>query len=502
MTITEVVVESSWTPDNVEGQRGRRVIARTTDGKLHIVYIDRGTSADDVYYRNSDDDGVSWGGRALLSQGGVSPCKMLSMMADDNDELHVGWEYDDGPGIICYRHWNGSSWDSIVDVDDGETALDFADISIDHADVQHLIYQRTTGSNRYLSEKRRVLGSWGARVDIQGASSPIKNQPHGICRIGSSQHWVFWQHPPGSWRNIYSNIWSSGSWGSPAIVEEGGSNHLQNARASIDSDGYIHLVYSSIESPTVTKYKKYTGSWSSEVTVFSNGSYNRQRSAIAVNDLDEVDIFCEGVQATGRNIVHKHSDDGTPSFGSEVALTSGTDIRQWPSAWCRNRYGSQDRAAAGYALAFQARTATDFIFGYSDDFETPGAGAFIERFAAAGIGIATAVKKNITKVAGAGVGIIAAAETFKFIFINVAASIGVAASVTKGIIKRVGAAIGISAKISPVTEVIGDPSLRPTAKVPSIGKAYQLRNFTIKLSADSGSTISGELAEEVEEWET
>lgn len=58
--------------------------------------------------------------------------------------------------------------------------------------------------------------------------------------------------------------------------------------------------------------------------------------------------------------------------------------------------------------------------------------------------------------------------------------------------------IDISDEVNVAREVMGDFYLWPTAKMPSIGKAYQLRNFTIKLSADSGSTISGELAEEVE----
>ena len=139
MTITEVVVESSWTPTNVEFQRGRRSIARTTDGKLHTVYIDEGASDDDVFYKSSDNDGVSWSSRTMISQGGSYPCKFPSIAADDNDELHVSWEYDDGSGIICYRHWNGSSWDSIEDVLDDVTALDQTNISIDYNDSQHVI---------------------------------------------------------------------------------------------------------------------------------------------------------------------------------------------------------------------------------------------------------------------------------------------------------------------------------------------------------------------------
>lgn len=460
--VTEVIVEPAWNPPNVHDADKRRNVARTSDGILHAVYVDAGPFVTDVFYRWSDDDGASWSSSTRLSVGDSYRNKMPSISADADDKLYVTWWHDTGAGTINFRRWNGSSWDGIGTVESSGNYQQHCDNSLDYDGDVHIHYQYVSGSYRSMSLKIWD-GSFGSRIDLHNTvTASGKTQPHGVTDTGNSDHWVFWQFQTASYRDIYAAIYSSGSYGSASVIQAGTTNHSQYPGVSVDSSDDLHLVYTRITSPRKIYYKKYTGSWTAEAIIASNGTYNSQRATIAINAIDEIDVCYERAAASGRNIYHLHSTDEAPSWGSEEALTTGTDLHYWANMWCRNSVGAQDKAAAGYACTWCDITNTDFVFAYSADFATAG-GVFYEKFAAAGIGIATSVTKNITKVVGAGLGIVAAvtksitkkvsaglgiaasAEKFLTRTRQVVVHIGITASHSKSITKKVSAGVGIAA---------------------------------------------------------
>jgi hypothetical protein len=96
---------------------GQRKLYRESSGKLHEVFASGTITQGEIFYRNSKDDGVTWGNTAMLSDGtGASLAPCIAMRSGSNNVIVV-WQQTNGSNYnVAYRRSTdgGSTWGSIT----------------------------------------------------------------------------------------------------------------------------------------------------------------------------------------------------------------------------------------------------------------------------------------------------------------------------------------------------------------------------------------------------
>jgi len=118
---------------------GARQIARTSDGRLHVVFRKRIDSLWYICYAYSDDDGQTWSDPEQISlDGAIYP----AIASDSQDNIHVVWIRSiDGDDVIIHREKNQSGWlDAEVAVHISGEDQNYPAIAVDSQDNIHLVW--------------------------------------------------------------------------------------------------------------------------------------------------------------------------------------------------------------------------------------------------------------------------------------------------------------------------------------------------------------------------
>lgn len=257
-------------------------LASDSQGNLHVVWEDRRGTYHQIYYAKSVDGGRSWVETAITSESGDQ--HNPSIAVDGNDFIYIVW----------FGAYSGSSYNQI----------------------------------RYT----KFDTSWGA---IQNLTSESHNQYHPSIVVDSDGfiHVVWAGTHSGS--IIYDQIRYvkfTTSWGSiQNLTSE--SYSQSNPSIVVDSDDYIHVVWSGAHSGSVTydqiRYAKFDTSWGS-IDNLTSDDYNQIYPSIAVDSNNHIHVVWFGAHSGSSYNQIRYVEFDT-SWGSIENLTSDSYNQVYPS---------------------------------------------------------------------------------------------------------------------------------------------------------------------------
>lgn len=369
LLLTHAYLNKSMSAAATASNSGRK-IAKTSDGKWHIVYESGITSGraglHEIFYRNSS-DGQNWSTPQRLSSGNEQnryPC-----IAANGTKLYVVWQRkNDSTHDVHFSSSqnSGASWSSYVL---GQTNLTLDPLPVIQTGVASnfsvmAIYRSNSGGSTRLVARRTTstnpaLGNWSTETTVPGTGandfSPAlasaqnywgSDANFGVAYATTSGqiHYRYYLHATGGWSTTQFNL-SSIMPGSnlthkePSLTGVGtGSTNFHVAWHRVTGSGsspYDHAII----------HRRSTGfdSWPNEYFV----TYYEQQQLPALTALtsNKVDLV---FSLTGSNQIYKQRFNGT-SWASPTFVAAG----QYPSIATGNttaKYVWTSGSAAPYTV--------------------------------------------------------------------------------------------------------------------------------------------------------
>ena len=350
-----------------------RRTARTSDGKLYVVYYTTDASGYcQVYVKESSDDGQSWSNETKISTGLGQDTKHSSYCAiatDSRDDLHVVY-YGKATGYSYYQIWHAwrkdGVWQTPVRISTADGMQSYHQgppaITVDAADDLHAVwYGKATGYTSYnqIWWAACVRGRWQTpvRISTYSGMDSYAQSYSAIAGDGSGDLHVAWRGKATGYTS-QNQVWYAeylnGSWQTPVRIStySGMDTNAQSVPCiAVDSDSDIHVVWygraTGYTSYHQIWYAERTTNWQTPVRISTGTGMNVKQQyypGIAVGAADDLHVLWEGADSTntGRHVFHaKH--DGS-SWGTPRAETTTRESRipnvRWNSF--HNRGGSLD----------------------------------------------------------------------------------------------------------------------------------------------------------------
>jgi hypothetical protein len=167
-------------------------VAIDAGGAFHLVWEDLGTK--NLFYRKRNIDGTYSAKTPLDTTAGRSYGGSIAVSA--NGHIHVAWHDDNSDWEIFYRRFNGSVWETPINVSqrvDPDHADHSANVTTDANNDAHIVW--SDYQNIYYAHSLGGVMRPGYRVN------PGANEGDPVCVIGAGNvlHAVWPNRDPGSW---------------------------------------------------------------------------------------------------------------------------------------------------------------------------------------------------------------------------------------------------------------------------------------------------------------
>lgn len=349
---------------------GGRKIAKTSDGKWHVVYesgiTSGGAALHEIFYRNSS-DGQNWSTPQRLSAGNEQ--NRYPSIAANGTKLYVVWQRkNDSTHDVHFASSqnSGASWSSYVL---GQTNLTLDPLPVIQTGVASnfsvmVIYRSNSGGSTRLVARRTTstnpaLGNWSTETTVPGTGandfSPTlasaqnywgSDANFGVAYATTSGqiHYRYYQHATGGWSTTQFNLSS--------IVPGSNLTHKEPSLAGVGTGSTnFHVAWHRVTGSGSSPYdhaiihRRSTGfdSWPNEYFV----TYYEQQQLPALTALasNKVDLV---FSLTGSNQIYKQRFNGT-SWASPSFVAAG----QYPSISTGNttaKYVWTSGSAAPYTV--------------------------------------------------------------------------------------------------------------------------------------------------------
>lgn len=273
------------------------------NGYLHSAWMELPEGNENFYgYQNPGIYYSVWNGDVWATPTKVSQntgfASMPGVAVTSNNNVHVVW--DDGSespsgswGRILYSQYGGSwstpvSLSASLDLEDS-WAWD-AEIVRDAADNLHVIFDHNAPNQAGINELYYLKwngSSWSTptKLTVKGSDDNIQ---YSALTVDSSNnpHVILWEGGRGSWdmvRGIYHTNFNGTSWTTPfklSIAKEY-TEESGYPKIVIDGNNYRHVIwvttwydYPNQVWKNRVEYVKWTGSWSSAITITPDANYS------------------------------------------------------------------------------------------------------------------------------------------------------------------------------------------------------------------------------------
>lgn len=374
MSYVKVQIEAeSEINDQGQFNPGRRV-CRDRNGRIHTIWVRRVSSG--IYglsYSYSDDDGATWASTEEVVSDETSVIYTASLCVDADDEPIAAWvpygatdvrvkrresgswsALKTGHGLAKTASTEGSLW-SAYDHTNGR----FLMILADHGANQTLQFQWTDDDFSTWEESPEVFYSEASRV-----ISIISRRQWNACidQVGNV-HMVLLDDSSGG-VGVYYLLWSesSGTWSSPAEIEDLNSSNGDQGGASIvlGIDGKLHVTcgaYKSDQTKVNLRYwsKSYGGSWATGEWGSDQGSLDLFPGLGAVNNggVFHVQVNHDVATAPGLSL-YQRTLGGTWSLADSVPGSATGFVL----GLCWDRSLASGRAVSGVFGVYNRQTGT------------------------------------------------------------------------------------------------------------------------------------------------
>jgi hypothetical protein len=262
-------------------------VARTSDGKLFVVWATDGNS--DIMYSQYDDAFQTWSPPVAISNnpaGGTAA--KTAIAADDNGNLYVVWQQRENSSsnyAIMLSKYNGSSWSAPVDLSDTTSANEEANVAV--------------------SNDGKIFVVWNTDSESDG--------DEWILCIRSDDAGSTWSSPPDTLSSPDGVI---------------GGTSVEAARVNLARGSGGRMVATWFETQTVDDIfmNQFDGSqWSGEMVVTDTSTVNNRYPWAALDNSDNINIVWRGRISGeyGLQIKHKAWNDLSWPAAFDVVVDTG-----------------------------------------------------------------------------------------------------------------------------------------------------------------------------------
>ncbi|MDZ7344234.1 MAG: S8 family serine peptidase [candidate division KSB1 bacterium] len=253
LLLTHAYSNKSMSAAATAANNGRRLV-KTSDGKYHLVFESGITSGgnvlSEIFYRNST-DGVNWSTPVRLSAGNEQ--NRYPSIAERSGKLYVVWQRKTGTNTydIHFRHFNGSSWETLRNVTTGISGDPLPVIATSTPSVSfEMMVAYRTGSGLKSKRSTSTTGStWETEKTITTNTSG--RNPSLVYKQGTG-FLVTWDN----FNTVYYQAYNGSSWGSATNVSgPAGSSSSYSTESSIALAGNLdrHIAWKA-EDPQLGDY--------------------------------------------------------------------------------------------------------------------------------------------------------------------------------------------------------------------------------------------------------
>jgi len=242
-------------------------IVGATDGRLHVVWdevVSHGSFwGYEIYHRMSADGGQNWSGVTNLSSAvGTTHSGYADMAAGMGGDVHVVWWATNSSyvgGEVYYRRWDSSNevWTGLEQVSDGEMKSSYPRIAADDENNGHAVwhYDDTPNGDGYGDVYYRKRGSTGWLGDptlLSDGDEEMWDYPD-VAAGAADNVYVVW--PDTGLAGTYYRRWDGSSWSPAEAIFDSGVT-IWTVAVAADEVGNGHVVRASID-PPATAYDVY-----------------------------------------------------------------------------------------------------------------------------------------------------------------------------------------------------------------------------------------------------
>lgn len=213
---------------------------------VHVVWYDSRDGNQEIYYKRSTDNGVSWGADTRLTHDSSS--SWVPSVSVSGNTVHVVWEdHRDGNYEIYYKRStdNGVNWgaDTRLTNDPSYSESPSAPVS---GDTVHVVWEDARDGTPEIYYKRSTDNgvSWGADTRLSNAPVPISDYYPSASVSGNNVYVVWNENRYGSVYIRYTRSTDGGlSWRADTTLEDTILPRLSQSPSVGVSGNKIHVVW-------------------------------------------------------------------------------------------------------------------------------------------------------------------------------------------------------------------------------------------------------------------
>ncbi len=320
---------------------------------VHVVWWDGRDGNEEIYYKRSTNEGVSWSADTRLTintANSGSPSVAIS-----GSVVHVVWNDErDGNDEIYYKRSpdGGVSWGADTRLTNN-TAISWPPSVAVSGSAVHVVWYDDRDGNFEIYYKRSTDGgvNWSAdtRLSINTAFSGYPS----VTVSGSVVHVVWYDGRDGNDELYYKRSTDGGvSWGADTRLT---NNTATSVYPSVTVSGsVVHVVWQDERDGNYEIYYKRSTdggvNWSAD-TRLTNNTADSYIPSVAVSGSVVHVVWYDGRDGN-YEIYYKRSTDGGVNWSADTRLTNNTDVSQIPSVavsgtvvhvvWTDNRDGNAE----------------------------------------------------------------------------------------------------------------------------------------------------------------
>jgi hypothetical protein len=254
---------------------------------VHVTWTDKRDGTHEVYYKRSTDGGLSWGADTRLRDVLTGTSYNYSSITTSGSNLHVVWfDWRDGNAEIYYKKStdNGDTWSADTRLSNN-AGLSFIPVVAVSGSNVHVVWYDSTNGNWEIYYKRSTDNgtSWGADTRLTNNSSDSKWPS--ITVSGSIVHVAWTDNRSGTYGIYYKRSTNGGtSWSSDVSLTR--KNYFNIYPCLTVNGTNVHLVYQNLNNHGNGYDIMYNtsinngSSWGTEVQLTNNASASTYASIV------------------------------------------------------------------------------------------------------------------------------------------------------------------------------------------------------------------------------
>ena len=300
---------------------------------VHIVWIDHRDGNNELYYKRSTDEGVSWGIDTRLTND--TAYSIEPSVAVSGSVVHIVWrDYRDGNNEIYYKRStdSGVSWGTDTRLTFNTAFSRFPSVAVSGS-VVYVVCDDNRDGNYEIYYKRSTDGgaSWGIDTKLTNGTAGSFNPS---VAVSGSVVLVVWTDDRDGNFEIYNKRSTDEGVSWRVDTRLTNISGLSSPSSVAVSGSVVHIVSSEFreEKDAVVYYKRSTdggASWGID-TKLTNGTADSFNPSVAVSGSVVLVVWFD-TRDGNNEIYYKHSTDEGVNWEIDTRLTNNSASSQFPS---------------------------------------------------------------------------------------------------------------------------------------------------------------------------